>query len=175
MKSRAEKVLMAILGVVALYAVAVAIWLFYADDAWGKARRRYEDAAKTCAKEKKLIGEKAKWEEAYETEKAQMPTFDAGKATDTAWLRKMEEIAQRNLILLGQHQADGEVDADDVKELPIKASGCEGSLEALVKFMHALENSTDGMFDIKEISLKPSQKKGYLKGSLSITCAYMRE
>ncbi len=41
--------------------------------------------------------------------------------------------------------------------------------------MHALENSTDGMFDIKEISLKPSQKKGYLKGSLSITCAYMRE
>ena len=70
---------------------------------------------------------------------------------------------------------DVEVDADDVKELPIKASGCEGSLEALVKFMHALENSTDGMFDVKEISIRPSQKKGYLKGSLSITCAYMKE
>ena len=83
MKSRAEKTLMAILGVVALDAAAVAAWFFYADDAWGKARRRYEDAAKTCAREKRLIGEKAKWEEAYEIEKAQMPTFDAGKATDT--------------------------------------------------------------------------------------------
>ena len=175
MKSRAEKVLMAILGVVALYAVAVAIWLFYADDAWGKARRRYEDAAKTCAKEKKLIGEKAKWEEAYETEKAQMPTFDAGKATDTAWLRKMEEIAQRNLILLGQHQADGEVDADDVKELPIKASGCEGSLEALVKFMHELENTDDGMYSISQLRLKPSRKQGYLNLDFTLNCAYMRE
>ena len=60
-------------------------------------------------------------------------------------------------------------------ELPIEVKSWEGSLEALVKFMHALENTSDGMFDIKEINLKPSQKKGYLKGSLSITCAYMRE
>ena len=60
------------------------------------------------------------WEEAYEAEKAQMPTFDVGKSTDTAWLRKMEDIAQRNLISLGQHQAEAEVDADDVKELPVK-------------------------------------------------------
>ena len=41
--------------------------------------------------------------------------------------------------------------------------------------MHALENTPEGMFDVKEISLKPSQKKGYLRGSRSITCAYMRE
>ena len=175
MKSRAEKTFMAILGVVALYAAAVAAWFFYADDAWGKARRRYEDAAKTCAREKRLIGEKAKWEEAYEIEKAQMPTFDAGKATDTAWLRKMEEIAQRNLILLGQHQADVEVDADDVKELPIKASGCEGSLEALVKFMHELENTDDGMYSISQLRLKPSRKQGYLNFDFTLNCAYMRD
>ena len=175
MKNRAEKVLMAILGVVALYAVAAAIWFFYADDAWGKARRRYEDAAKTCAKEKRLIGEKAKWEEAYEAEKAQMPTFDAGKATDTAWLRKMEDVAQRNLILLGQHQADAEVDADDVKELPLKATGCEGSLEALVKFMHELENTDDGMYSITQLRAKPSRKPGYLNLDFTLNCAYMRE
>ena len=174
-KSQAERTLMAVVGVVVLYAIAVAVWFLYADDAWGKARRRYEDAAKTCAKEKRLIGEKSQWEDAYEAEKAQMPTFDAGKATDTAWLRKMEEVAQRNLILLGQHNADAEIDADDVKELPLKASGCEGSLEALVKFMHELENTDDGMYSISQLRLKPSKKQGYLNLDFTLNCAYMRE
>ena len=174
-RSQAEKTLMAIIGVVVLYAIAVATWFFYAGEAWNKAHRRYEDAAKTCAKEKRLIGEKRHWEEAYEAEKAQMPTFDAGKATDTAWLRKMEEVAQRNLILLGQHNADAEIDADDVKELPLKASGCEGSLEALVKFMYELENTDDGMYSISQLRLKPSRKQGYLNLDFTLNCAYMRE
>ena len=174
-RSQREKTVMAVVGVVVLYALAVAAWFFYADEAWHKARRRYDDAAKTCVKEKRLIGEKAKWEEAYETEKAQMPTFDAGRSTDTAWLRKLEEIAQRNLIQLGQHHASAEVDVDDVKELPIIVSGCEGSLEALVKFMHELENSDDGMFSITQLRARPSRKPGYLSLDFTINCAYMRE
>lgn len=174
-RSQAERALMSIIGVVVLYAIAVAAWFFYAAEAWNKARRRYEDAAKTCVKEKRLIGEKTKWEEAYEDEKAQMPTFDAGKSTDTAWLRKMEEVAQRNLILLGQHYADAEIDADDVKELPLKATGCEGSLEALVRFMHELENTDDGMYSISQLRLKPSRKQGYLNLDFTLNCAYMRD
>ena len=104
-----------------------------------------------------------------------MPTFDEGKSTDTAWMRKMEDIAQRNLILLGQHQAEAEIDADDVKELPVKVSGCEGSLEALVKFMHELENTDDGMFSITQLRAKPSRKQGYLNIDFTLNCAYMRE
>ena len=104
-----------------------------------------------------------------------MPTFEAGKATDTVWLRKVEDLARTNLVLITSIDSGKEVEAGDVLELPIEVKSWEGSLEALVKFMHALENTSEGMFDVKEISLKPSQKKGYLKGSLSITCAYMRE
>ena len=174
-RSQMEKTVYAMIGVVALYAVAAATWFLYADDAWHKARRRYDDAAKTYVKERKLIGEKAKWEEAYETEKAQMPTFDAGKSTDTAWFRKLEEIAQRNLVLLGQHHASEEVDADDVKELPVRVTGCEGSLQALVKFMHELENTDEGMFSITQLRAKPSRKPGYLNLDFTLNCAYMRE
>ena len=108
-------------------------------------------------------------------EKAAMPTFEAGKATDTVWLRKVEDLARTNLVLITSIDSGKEVEAGDVLELPIEVKSWEGSLEALVKFMHALENTPEGMFDVKEISLKPSQKKGYLRGSLSITCAYMRE
>jgi len=175
-RSQMEKTVYAVLGVVALYAAAAATWFLYADDAWHKARRRYDDAAKTCVKERKLIGEKAKWEEAYETEKAQMPTFDSGKATDTAWFRKLEEIAQRNLVLLGQHHASEEVDVDDVKELPIVVTGCEASLEALVKFMHELENGDDGMFSFSQLRVKPNNRKqGYMAVDFTLHCAYMRE
>ena len=136
--------------------------------AYGRECDRYEQ-------EEKLISEKRKWNELYDREKAAMPTFEAGKATDTVWLRKVEDLARTNLVLITSIDSGKEVEAGDVLELPIEVKSWEGSLEALVKFMHALANSTDGMFDIKEISLKPSQKKGYLKGSLSITCAYMRE
>ena len=157
-KSPRDKAVLAVVAIVLLYAIAAATWFLHSDKAWKLARRHYDEASKTRVKERKLIGEKSKWEEAYETEKSQMPTFDAGKATDTAWLRKMEEIAQRNLILLGQHHASEEV-----------------SLEALVKFMHELENTEEGMFSITQLRAKPSRKPGYLSIDFTLNCAYMRE
>jgi hypothetical protein len=41
--------------------------------------------------------------------------------------------------------------------------------------MYALENAEQGMFDLKNLNFKPSSKKGYLRGSFTLTCAYMRE
>ena len=41
--------------------------------------------------------------------------------------------------------------------------------------MHELENTDQGMFDFSSLVFKPSSKKGYLKGSFTVTCAYMRE
>ena len=170
-----EKAMMAVVAVVVLYAVAVGVWFFSAESAWKRAAKAYGRECDRYEQEEKLISEKRKWNELYDREKAAMPTFEAGKATDTVWLRKVEDLARTNLVLITSIDSGKEVEAGDVLELPIEVKSWEGSLEALVKFMHALANSTDGMFDIKEISLKPSQKKGYLKGSLSITCAYMRE
>ena len=170
-----EKAMMAVVAVVVLYAVAVGVWFFSAESAWKRAAKAYSRECDRYEQEEKLISEKRKWNELNDREKAAMPTFEAGKATDTVWLRKVEDLARTNLVLITSIDSGKEVEAGDVLELPIEVKSWEGSLEALVKFMHALENSTDGMFDVKEISLKPSQKKGYLRGSLSITCAYMRE
>ena len=170
-----EKAMMAVVAVVVLYAVAVGVWFFSAESAWKRAAKAYGRECDRYEQEEKLISEKRKWNELYDLEKAAMPTFEAGKATDTVWLRKVEDLARTNLVLITSIDSGKEVEAGDVLELPIEVKAWEGSLEALVKFMHALENTSEGMFDVKEISLKPSQKKGYLKGSLSITCAYMRE
>ena len=93
-KSLREKAVLAVIGVVALYAVAVGIWFMSQEDAWKKAAKAYDKAKKTYEAERKLIGERQKWNDAYEEEKAQMPTFAFGKATDTTWQRKMDELAE---------------------------------------------------------------------------------
>ena len=170
-----QKAVFAVLAVVALYAFAALTWFFSAESAWKKAVRRYEQAKATYQKEERLIADKAKWDAAYETEKAAMPIFEAGKATDTTWLQRMGEIATRNLVQISQRGTQKEkLEIDDVTVLPIDASW-EGSLEALVKFLHELENSDAGLFDVAELNFKPSSKKGYLRGTFKLNCEYMRE
>lgn len=170
-----EKALMAVVGVIVMFAVAVGFWFLSAESAWKKAARQYDKACETFAKEERLIAQRNKWNEAYEAEKAAMPMFADGQATDTTWLRKVEELARTNNVLITQSSYGKEIEAGDVLELPIEVRNLEASLESLVKFMHALENTEQGMFDIKELYIQPNKsKKGYLKGSMSITCAYMR-
>ena len=163
------------LGMAALYAFAVILWFMSAESSWKKAAKAYDKAKKTYQGEVKLIGEKRKWTDAYENEKATMPTFEAGKATDTTWRRKLDEIAEKNHVLITSAQTGKETEVGDVLELPIEVKSWEGCLEALVKFMHELENTNDGMFDITQLNFKPSSKKGYLRGSFTLNCAYMRE
>ena len=174
-KSLRDKAVMAMVGVVVLYALAVIVWFVSAESAWKKAAKNYAKARDTYQKEVKLIGEKQKWTEAYETEKAAMPTFEAGKATDTTWRRKLDELAAKHHIAISSAQTGKEVEAGDVLELPIEVKSWEGCLEALVRLMHELENTSEGMFDITQLSFKPSSKKGYLRGSFMLNCAYMRE
>ena len=174
-KTLREKAILAMLGMAALYAFAVILWFVSAESSWKKAAKAYDKAKKTYQGEVKLIGEKKRWTDAYENEKATMPTFEAGKATDTTWRRKLDEIAAKHLIVISSAQTGKEVEAGDVLELPIEVKSWEGCRESLVKFMHELENTNDGMFDITQLNFKPSSKKGYLRGSFTLNCAYMRE
>lgn len=170
-----EKAVLATLGVVALYAVAALLWFFMQRDAWKKAAKDYSRARNAYEAECQLIADKAKWNQAYEDEKAAMPMFAAGKATDTTWQRKMDELALKHHVVISQRQAGKEIEAGEVLELPIEVRNWEGALESLVRFLHELENTTEGMFDVRSISFKPSSKRGYLRGSFTLTCAYMRE
>ena len=174
-KSLRERALVAVIGVVMLYAVAVILWFVSQEAAWKRASKAYDRAKKTYESERRLIGERQKWNDAYEDEKSQMPTFAFGKSTDTTWLQKMDELALKHHVSISQRQAGKETEAGEVLELPIEVRSWEGALEPLVRFIHELENTDDGMFDVRAISFKPSNKKGYLKGSFTLTCTYMRD
>ncbi len=174
MNSLREKAVMAVIVVALLYAAAVAYWFLAAESSWKKAAKRYRAECRRYDSEAALIADRRHWNEAYESEKASMPMFSQGKATDSVWLRKVGDIARTNLVYISSVKPGEEISAGDVLELPIEIDSWEGSLEALVKFMYGLENSTEGMFNIRSIEMRPSSKKGYLRGSMSLTCAYMR-
>ena len=169
-----EKAVVAILGMVLLYALAVLVWFMHSEAAWKSAQKSYAKAKAAYAKECALIDRRSEIYDEYDEEKSHMPTFDFGKSTDTTWLKLIDEIAARNNVFVYSRQAGRETVNDDVLELSIDVKNWEGALESVVRFMHELENTDEGMFDISKLDFKPGGK-GYLKGSLSLTCAYMRE
>ena len=176
-----EKAILATLGVIALYVIAALTWFLHMDitkktGAWYKAREGYRKACDRYRRESQLIPQRDQWTEDYESEKAAMPVFADGKATDTVWLGKMDALATKHHIVISQRQSGKkETISGDVRELELEVRSWEGALESLVKFMHELENSDQGMFDFSSLVFKPSSRKGYLKGTMTITCAYMRE
>ena len=171
-----QKAVVATLAVVALYVGAVLFWFVSAEKTWKKSAAAYRNAKSNYEKETRLIGEKGYWEEACEKEQAAMLMFDTDKATDTTWLQKTDEVAASNLVQVtsrkSQEEASTEV-GENVRVLPITASW-DASLQALVKFMYSLENSDEGLFDFAKLVFKPSAKKGYLKGTFTVNCAYRR-
>lgn len=170
-----EQSIVAFLGVLVAYALAVGTWFFYAEAAWAKGAKAYDRAKKTFASEEALIAKEGVWTEKYEAERAKMPFFSSEKSTDTTWLAKMDEIAVKHNVFISQRQGGKEIEAGEVLELPIEVKNWECGFESLVRFMHEIENTDEGMFDFKQLNFKPSSKKGYLKGSFTLTCAYMRE
>ena len=170
-----QKAAVATLAVVALYVGAALFWFVSAEKTWKKSATAYRNAKQKYEKETRLIKEKGYWEEACEKEQAAMRMFDEDKATDTTWLQKTGEIAASNLVYISSRRAQEESlgVGEDVRALPIEASW-EASLQALVKFMYALENSDEGLFDFSKLVFKPSAKRGYLKGTFVVSCAYRR-
>ena len=170
-----QKAVVATLAVVALYVGAVLFWFVSAEKTWKKSATAYRNAKSNYEKETRLIGEKGYWEEACEKEQAAMLMFDEAKATDTTWLRKTGDIATSNLVQISSRKSQEESTevGNNVRVLPIEASW-DASLQALVKFMYSLENSDEGLFDFSKLVFKPSAKKGYLRGTFTINCAYRR-
>lgn len=173
--SRRDRMIAAIGGVIVLYALAVGLWFMNQEQAWKTAAKKYEASEKKTLSEKKLISQRQKWNDAYEEEREKMPVFsEDAKDVDTHWLSRMDALAQECHVSISQRQAGQQVEAGDVFEQPIDVKRWEASISSLVKFMYALEAEKEAMFDVREISVKPSSHKGYLTGSFKLACAYMR-
>jgi len=173
--SSRDRTLLSVIGVVVLYAALVLMWFMSQADAWRVARKKYAQAVSAYQKEEKLIGERDKWFADYDAERAKMPLFDTdAKDVDTRCLQRMDALAAENFVAIQQRQSGNEEAVGDVYELPLDVRSWEAGLEPLVKFFYALQSDGQTMFDVRQVVMKPSSRKGFLKGSFTLACAYMR-
>ena len=175
--SMKDKAALAIAGIMLLYVVGGFLWFKALTDkgsGWNRSQRQYADAVKKYRNERALIARRTYWEDAYESERSKMPMFPEGETVGTHWMGRMDALATENHISISSRQSGKEEEVGDVYELPVDVKGWEAALDPLVKFLFALEHAEEAMFDVKSIEMRPSSHKGYLKGSFTLNCAYMR-
>ncbi len=124
--------------------------------------------------QKELIAAKPDWAARYDAVKDQMPVFEPGRPVDTYWLNKMDNAANKNNVRIRNRQAKAETVISDVSEFPIEVRDWEATLESMLSFMIDLQ-SEGAMLDVRELRVSPiANRQGYLKGSFTLYCAYMR-
>lgn len=170
--SSKEKNMLMITVVVVLYAFA-ALCFKKQLASWKTEQKIYATAQKKLQDEKALIAAKDEWTAKYELMRDLMPVFPYEKDVDTHWLNIMDSAATRNGFMIARRQTNKEAVVGDVYELPIDCKDWEGTLEALVKFLYDL-NKEGAMLDVRQLFVRPSTKPGYLKGTFTLYCAYMR-
>ena len=175
-KNLKDKAVMAMLGVIALYAFAVLLWFVSAADSWKRAAQTYARTCKQFAKEEALIAQKDELADEYEEKKSRMVTFEAGKDADITWRRKIDALRDKHHVVYSKLSPGKEIKAEEVQELPVDVSNLECCLESLVHLMYDVENTEDGTFAITRLEFKTNPRKpGYLRGNMTLNCAYMRE
>jgi hypothetical protein len=168
-----EKNLLLILGVIILYGIA-ALSYKPAMTSLKLAKRSFQREETKLKEERALIAARSDWVQRYETMRTMMPPFPYEKDVVTYWLSLMDTAASKQGLTIANRQADKEKEVGDVYELPINCNNWEGSLEQLVKFLYDLDQK-GAMLDMRQISIRPAQNKpGILRGSFSLSCAYMR-
>lgn len=169
---RRDRMVLAIVFVVVLYAIAALVWFMGREAEWAKARKNYEKAQKQLASENRLISQRAAWRERAEKESLKMPVAEEGESTQTRWQRALDRIAGDFGIRFTNETPKPEEEHGGVWEIPIEVR-FDTSLKLLVEFLYALNTTEGTMFDVRDLDVS-SKNNGLLSVKLTVTCAYMK-
>ncbi len=167
-----EKNMLMVTAVIVLYAFAALSFKKQVAN-WKAAQRVYATAQKKYGEESALIAARSDWAARYDRVRELMPVFPYEKDVDTHWLNIMDSVATRDGLNISRRQTNKESEVGDVYELPIDCKDWEGTLEALVKFLYDLSQE-GAMLDVRQLYVRPTNKPGFLKGTFTLYCAYMR-
>ena len=169
-----EKALGAITAMVLLYGL-LGLLAKGRLETWRLKREEYRQTAGRIAREQALIAQRQQWENQYAGMKGLMPVFPADRPVDTYWLGVMDKAALRHGLSIAKRQVGTEQLVGDACEVAIECKEWEGSLEALVRFLHDLE-AEGVMLDVRQMFIRPNPANhAVLRGSFTLFCAYMRE
>ena len=176
-KSRRDRMIVAIVVVVVLYALAALLWFTGRGQAWANARKGYEKELKNVQREKALINDRGLWEERAETKRLRMPLVGEDEKPATRWERIVERLATQYHVSVGKGlKAQQEEDHGGVWEMPVEVKYDNTSLQRLVEFLYEVNTAEDALMDVREIEINAARGKsaGALHGKMVLTCAYLK-
>ena len=169
-----EKAMLGGVAVVGLYALTAVLWYMYFKKEFSNARKAHLQATVACAEEKAIIAEKDTWDEAYLDALAAIPEIPDTKRADAHMMEIVRKIAQAHNITFSGEKSSRETVADEMNRLTIELDWT-GAFETLIGFLHELETTDKGKFDVSAINFSPMSKRpGYLSGKMTLTCIVRR-
>ncbi len=176
-KSRRDRMIIAVVVVVVLYALAALLWFTGRGQAWANARKGYEKELKNVQREDALINDRGLWEERAETKRLRMPLVGEDEKPATRWERIVERLATQYHVSVGKGlKAQQEEDHGGVWEMPVEVKYDNTSLQRLVEFLYEVNTAEDALMDVREIEINAARGKsaGALHGKMVLTCAYLK-
>lgn len=140
---------------------------------WRERTATLETLRRVRTESRNLIDQGPQWRENYESFKDQMPVFEPGRQVDTYWMSIMDRLADEFKVSITRRQVGREVLVGDVYEFSTDCQW-EAPLDAFTRFLCAMQDA-GAMLDVRELVIRTnSTRKGYLRGSFTLYCAYMR-
>lgn len=170
--SRHDQKLLVATGLVAAFGL-LAMRLRPGLDAWSESLSRLDGLRRNRAEARELIEMGPQWRVQYEKVRGEMPVFETGRQVDTYWMSEMDRLAREHGVSITNRKSLPETLVGDVYEFAIDCQW-DAPLDAFAKFLHAMQ-SAGAMLDVRELVIRTqSAKKGFLRGSFVLHCAYMR-
>lgn len=141
---------------------------------WQEIKESRKQVAERIALSNRLLQSQGQWTKRIDALKTKLTKYAADKDATADYLKVMERVAKESGLNLVQRRPQKEKQHGDLYELAIDCTW-EGTLEALVRFLFALERENVTM-DVEDltVSLMPGGK-GQVKGNFVLICVYVRE
>ena len=170
-----EKAILLGLVVLALYGLAAVLWFMKFYREWKKSIAAYEKSVVAYQRERKLISRKGELQAQYEEEQEKIPVLTGNELANAAWMGRLGTLAGDHNVAISRQNYGKEEQEGVLNKLEIDLEWT-ASLQCLVKFLYALETEDHAMFDVRSIGISAAGKNtGYLKGKMTVCCAYLRE
>ena len=122
----------------------------------------------------RIVDQRPEWNERMDNLRSQLTRYPSDRDVTADYLRILERLAAKSKLTLLKRNARKEQPFGDLLELSIDCTW-EGDLEALVRFIYAMERE-ETIMDMEELTVSLiSGKENRLKGSFAVTCIYGRQ
>jgi hypothetical protein len=139
-----------------------------------EAKRRAREYEMIVERSEQLLAGRDRWNERLAAQRDKLPAFPEGAEVTAELLRQLERLARAHGLTLLKAVPEEEEQGAELYSISIHYTW-EGELEALVRFLYALQTEVGNM-DVQRLNISPmSREEQLLKGGFTVEAAFTRD